>query len=83
MATISSRELNQDIGAAKRAAAVAPVVITDRGRPAFVLMTHAEFRRMSGEKAGPTMLDLLASEEAAGIDFDFERPALVGRDVTF
>ncbi|MBO0904506.1 type II toxin-antitoxin system prevent-host-death family antitoxin [Jiella sonneratiae] len=83
MATISSRELNQDIGAAKRAAAVAPVVVTDRGKPAFVLMTYEEYRRMSGDKAGPTMLDLLASEDAARIDIDFERPAQSGRDVTF
>lgn len=83
MATISSRELNQDIGAAKRAAAVSPVVITDRGKPAFVLMTHEEFRRMSGEKAGPTMLDLLANEDAAGIDIDFKRPVPFGRDVEF
>lgn len=83
MATISSRELNQDIGAAKRAAAVSPVVITDRGKPAFVLMTHEEFQRMSGEKASPTMLDLLANEDAAGLDIDFERPVPFGRDVEF
>ena len=83
MATISSRELNQDIGAAKRAAAVAPVVITDRGKPAFVLMTHEEFRRLGGERAGPTMLDLLANEDAADIDIAFGRSAIAGRDVAF
>lgn len=83
MVTISSRELNQDIGAAKRAAAVAPVVVTDRGKPAFVLMSYEDFRRMSGETVGPTMLDLLASDDAAAIDIDFERPALDGRKVTF
>jgi hypothetical protein len=32
---LSSRELNQDIGRAKKAAKFGPVIITDRGRPAF------------------------------------------------
>ena len=36
--TISSRELNQDIGRAKREAKKGPVIITDRGRPAYVLI---------------------------------------------
>ena len=41
MGTISltSRELNHDVGRAKKAAEMGPVVITDRGRPSHVLMT--------------------------------------------
>ena len=38
--TISSRDFNQDVSQAKRAAEAGPVVITDRGRPAFVLLRH-------------------------------------------
>ena len=38
--TISSRDFNQDVSKAKRAAEAGPVVITDRGRPAFVLLRH-------------------------------------------
>ncbi|THV12634.1 type II toxin-antitoxin system Phd/YefM family antitoxin [Rhizobium rhizophilum] len=47
MATISltSRELNHDVGRAKKAAEAGPVVITDRGRPSHVLMTYGEFER--------------------------------------
>jgi prevent-host-death family protein len=37
--TVSSREFNQDASGAKRSASKGPVVITDRGRPAHVLLT--------------------------------------------
>jgi len=38
MPTISAREFNQDVSAAKRAAADGPVIITDGGRPSHVLL---------------------------------------------
>jgi prevent-host-death family protein len=72
---ISSREFNHDIGKAKRAADEGPVVITDRGRPAYVLMKHEDFRRLKA--SGVTMFDLLRDDEAN--DFDFEPPR--ARDV--
>ena len=72
---ISSREFNHDVGKAKRAADEGPVVITDRGRPAYVLMKHEDFRRLKG--SGVTMFDLLRDDEAS--DFDFEPPR--ARDV--
>ena len=34
--TLTSRELNHDLGRAKRAARTGPVFITDRGKPAHV-----------------------------------------------
>jgi len=37
--TLSSRQFNQDASKAKRAALAGPVIITDRGRPAHVLLT--------------------------------------------
>jgi prevent-host-death family protein len=46
MTVISARELNQDVSAAKRAAADGPVFITDRGRPSFVLMTMEAYERL-------------------------------------
>ena len=51
--TLSSRELNQDLGRAKRAALQGPVVITDRGRPAHVLLTFEQYQRLAG---GPRSL---------------------------
>ena len=37
--TLSSRQFNQDTSRAKKAAIAGPVFITDRGRPAHVLLT--------------------------------------------
>jgi prevent-host-death family protein len=68
--TISSREFNQDTAGAKRAARKGPVFITDRGRPAHVLMTVEEYRRLSGTKT--SIVDLLAGDP----DIEFEPPRL-------
>lgn len=59
MAAFSSRLFNQDVGAAKRATKDGPVFITDRGRPAHVLMTIEEYRRLTGKR---TIVDMLAVE---------------------
>ncbi len=49
MATqLSSREFNQDSAGAKKAAEKGPVVITDRGRPAHVLLTYEAYERLIG-----------------------------------
>jgi len=44
--TISAREFNQHTSAAKKAADRGPVIITDRGKPAYVLLTEAEYQRL-------------------------------------
>lgn len=44
--TLSSRELNQNIGRAKRAAHDGPVIITDRGKPVHVLLSFDEYLRI-------------------------------------
>ncbi|MCC6163272.1 MAG: type II toxin-antitoxin system Phd/YefM family antitoxin [Acidobacteria bacterium] len=50
MTRLSSREFNQDTGRAKHAARRGPVVITDRGRPAHVLLTFEDYQKLaSGE----------------------------------
>lgn len=72
--TISSRQFNQDAGGAKKAAASGPVFITDRGRPAHVLMTFEAYQELVG--AGPSLLQALAQEGDG--DFDFEPPRLGG-----
>lgn len=40
---MSAREFNRDVNAAKRKAAEGPVVITDHGEPAFVLLSIDEY----------------------------------------
>lgn len=47
--TISSREFNQDTGRAKKAATAGPVFITDRGKPAHVLLSIEEYQRLTGQ----------------------------------
>lgn len=48
--TITSRDFNRDVSAAKRAAEHGPVTITDHGRPSHVLLTAQEFDRLSGRQ---------------------------------
>jgi PHD/YefM family antitoxin component YafN of YafNO toxin-antitoxin module len=66
--TLSSRELNQDIGRAKRAALEGPVFITDRDRPAHVLLSIEQYRRLTGGRRN--LLDALSMPGMADIDFD-------------
>jgi antitoxin (DNA-binding transcriptional repressor) of toxin-antitoxin stability system len=69
MTTISAREFNHDVSAAKRAASTEPVIITDRGQPAYVLLSIEEFRRLSGESKG--IVDWLSLDD--DIDLRTER----------
>jgi prevent-host-death family protein len=64
--TLSGRELNQDLGRAKRAANGGPVIITDRGRPAHVLLSFEEYKRLTGKMR--TLGDMLAAPGAEDID---------------
>ena len=65
---VSSREFNRDVSAAKRAADSGPVVITDRGEPAYVLLSIDEYRRMKDQRS---IVDILRMD--AEIDFQPER----------
>lgn len=79
MTTINSRTFNQDASGAKRAAQEGPVFITDRGKPAHVLLSIEAYRRLAGPQE--SILDLLADPEAADVVFepgrlrDLTRPA--------
>ena len=66
--TFSSREFNRDVTRAKKAARAGPVFITDRGRPAHVLLTVEEYRRLTGDR--PNLVELLAMPGAADITFE-------------
>lgn len=72
--TLSGREFNQDIAKAKRAAARGPVVIMDRGEPAFVLQRYEEWRRQVAAMPGLSLLDAIA--DPVGADIAFEPPRL-------
>lgn len=68
--TMSSRDFNQDASKAKKAAEDGPVFITDRGRPAHVLLSIEEYRRLAG--GGLSIADLLAMPGAEDIELEPE-----------
>jgi prevent-host-death family protein len=68
---LSSREFNQDTGRAKRAARKGPVIITERGRPAHVLLTFEAYQQLGGPKG--SIIECLG--EPAGVEnIDLEIP---------
>ncbi|MCW2285768.1 prevent-host-death family protein [Rhodoblastus acidophilus] len=76
--TITSREFNQDVGRAKKAAQSGPVLITDRGRPAHVLLSIEEYRRLTG--GSETLAEALAQPGAPDVDFAPPKLERVTRD---
>jgi PHD/YefM family antitoxin component YafN of YafNO toxin-antitoxin module len=69
--TMSSREFNQDISKAKRAALRGPVFITDRGHPAHVLLAIEDYQKITKRKQN--IIELLSTPEVADIDFEAPR----------
>ncbi|HEY0745697.1 MAG TPA: type II toxin-antitoxin system prevent-host-death family antitoxin [Steroidobacteraceae bacterium] len=66
--TLSSREFNQDTSRAKQATRKGPVYITDRGRPAHVLLTMEEYQRLTG--GSKLLAEALHMPGVADIEFD-------------
>lgn len=66
MTILSSREVNHDIGRAKKAAAKGPVIITDRGKPSHVLLSMDDYRRLTHTEE--SVVDALASEDTVDLE---------------
>ncbi len=66
--TLSSREFNQDTSRAKKAACKGPVFITDRGKPAHVLLSIKEYQKLTGKRRN--IIEALSVPGLADIDFD-------------
>ncbi|QTD45562.1 type II toxin-antitoxin system Phd/YefM family antitoxin [Ottowia testudinis] len=73
--TYSSREFTRDVAAAKRAAANGPVFITDRGAPAYALLTIEEYHRLKAGSKPRTLLEVMQSLPDTS-DIEFEAPRL-------
>ena len=76
--TVTSRELNQDVARAKKAAKSGPVFITDRGKPAHVLLSIENYRRLAREDRN--LLDALSMEGLADIGLDPPRTRIESID---
>jgi prevent-host-death family protein len=79
--TLSSRELNQDVTRAKKATKDGPVFITDRGRPAHVLLTFEEYQRLTQQRRN--IADALAMPGIEDIEFDPPRANITTRPAEF
>ena len=75
---MTSREFNQNLSKAKRAAAQGPVYVTDRGKPAHVLLSFEQFSSLT--TPSQSLADLLAgSDECVAIEFETHRPRDLGK----
>ena len=79
--TLSSREFNQDTSRAKRASFDGPVFITDRGKPAHVLLSMEQYQRLSGQRRN--IVDALSMPGLADIELDPPRLADFARPADF
>ena len=77
--TFSSRELNQDVSRAKKATQNGPVFITDRGKPAHVLLRFDDYQRLTKERRN--IAHALAMPGAADIEFEPTRAFIETREV--
>lgn len=80
--TLSSREFNQDASRAKKAAKEGPVFITDRGRPAHVLLSIEEYRRLA-DANGPSIIEMLAAPGVESIEFEAPRAGRLFKPADF
>ena len=79
--TIPARQFARDLAGAKRAADTGPVLITDRGRPAYALLRIDDFYALGGDcQPSRTLLELMDGlPETAGTDF--EPPRMIDQPV--
>jgi prevent-host-death family protein len=74
METVTSRDFNRDVSGAKAKADKGPVIVTDRGHPAYVLLRYDEFQRLAG--GGRSIADALDDPDTDDIEFDPPRLSL-------
>ena len=80
--TMTSREFNQRVSAAKTAALYGPVVVTDRGHPEHVLLTYDAYLGLMGGAA--TLAGAFAALPDTGdVDVDFRRSPELPRSAVF
>ncbi len=79
--TLSSREFNQDTSRAKKAAAEGPVFITDRGKPAHVLLSIDDYQRLTGRRR--TIVEALSMPGLSDIEVEFPRSRELARPADF
>ncbi len=79
--TLSSREFNQDASRAKKATRHGPVFITDRGKPAHVLLSIEAYRRITGGHR--KIADLLAMPGIEDLELEIPQRSDLARPADF
>jgi prevent-host-death family protein len=69
--TMTSRQFNQQTSRAKQAADHGPVVVTDRGEPAYVLMSYGEYSKLDKPTANRNAAEALADPNYDPSEPDF------------
>ena len=75
MQTVTSRAFNHDPSAAKRAANIAPVQITERGKVSHILLSIDKYQELIG--GSENIVDMLAMPGGNDVDF----PTLDGTSI--
>lgn len=68
MAHFTSKEFNQNLSKAKKAALDGPVFVTDRGKPSHVLLSYREYQKITYNSEN--ILQALSMPGLSDIDFE-------------
>ena len=77
--TIPARQFARNLAGAKRAADNGPVLITDRGHPAYALLRIEDYYELASDRRPSLSLLELMDTLPATSGFDFEPPRLSDR----
>jgi PHD/YefM family antitoxin component YafN of YafNO toxin-antitoxin module len=77
---MTSREFNQNITKAKRNSKKDAVIVTDRGKPAFVFLTYIEYKTLTSVKK--SVIESLSMADD-GIEFEPSRDKSPSRSIDF
>ena len=72
MTVMTNQEFKQNVSQAQKAAQTEPVIITDQGEPAYVLMTYTEYEKTLQSKSIRSGLDALMPLDAADIELELQ-----------
>lgn len=72
MTVMTSREFNQRLGQAQKAAQTAPVIITNRGEPALVLMSYQDYQNSMKRKRSALELLMPSDPDVGEIELELK-----------
>lgn len=78
---LSSRDFNRDPSRVKRAASLGPVFVTERNKPALVVLSMKDYQSLSGRAA--SLANQLRPDQPLDIPFDPPKSKIAARAVDF